>query len=45
MEATEAAQRAADQAAALFEAKSAEAAEGEGETAEAAAEETPADQK
>lgn len=43
MEAAEAAQRAADQAAALFEAKS--AAEGEGETAEAAAEETPADQK
>ena len=38
-------ERAADQAAALFEAKSAEAAEGEGETAEAAAEETPADQK
>ena len=47
VEAAEAAQRAADQAAALFEAKAAEAkaAEGEGEETEAAAEEAPADQK
>jgi len=37
MEAAEAAQRAADQAAALFEAKSAEGAEGEGEAADAEA--------
>lgn len=44
MEAAEAAQRAAEQAAALFEAKSAEAA-AEGEGTEAAAEEAPADQK